>query len=69
RPWKCPFVKGGFQFTSGVIESEELWLKLSELFFPVYRPWKCPFVKGGFQFTSGVIESEELWLKLSELFF
>ena len=34
---ELPFVKGSFQFSSGVIESEELWLKLSELFFPYYK--------------------------------
>lgn len=34
---ELPFVKGKFQLSSGVIESEELWLKLSELFFPFYK--------------------------------
>ena len=34
---ELPFVKGKFQIASGVIESEELWLKLSELFFPYYK--------------------------------
>lgn len=34
---ELPYAKGSFQFPSGVIESEELWLKLSELFFPFYR--------------------------------
>ena len=34
---ELPFVKGKFQLASGVIESEELWLKLSELFFPFYK--------------------------------
>ena len=34
---ELPFVKGKFQLASGVIESEELWLKLSELFFPYYK--------------------------------
>ncbi|SDY58671.1 patatin-like phospholipase family protein [Hymenobacter psychrophilus] len=34
---ELPVVKGKFQLPNGVIESEELWLKLSELFFPYYR--------------------------------
>ena len=34
---ELPFAKGAFQLPNGVIESEELWLKLSELFFPYYR--------------------------------
>ncbi|SFP95078.1 patatin-like phospholipase family protein [Hymenobacter arizonensis] len=34
---ELPFVKGKFQLATGVIESEELWLKLSELFFPYYK--------------------------------
>ena len=34
---ELPVVKGKFQLSNGVIESEELWLKLSEFFFPYYR--------------------------------
>ncbi|MEJ7665750.1 MAG: patatin-like phospholipase family protein [Hymenobacter sp.] len=34
---ELPVVKGKLQFPNGVIESEELWLKLSELFLPYYR--------------------------------
>lgn len=47
---ELPWVNNGFRFPSGLLESEELWLKFSELFFPVYqvknfndfsRPFKC----------------------------
>ncbi|RFM28055.1 patatin-like phospholipase family protein [Deminuibacter soli] len=47
---ELPWVNHGFRFPSGLLESEELWLKFSELFFPVYkiknfndfpRPFKC----------------------------
>jgi len=31
-----PWVNNGFRLPSGVLESEELWLRLSEFFFPVY---------------------------------
>lgn len=34
---ELPVVKGKVQLASGVIESEELWLTLSELFLPYYR--------------------------------
>ncbi|MEP6844481.1 MAG: patatin-like phospholipase family protein [Panacibacter sp.] len=34
---ELPWVNNGFRLPSGVLESEELWLKLSELFFPVYN--------------------------------
>ncbi|WP_324671990.1 patatin-like phospholipase family protein [Hymenobacter sp. GOD-10R] len=34
---ELPFENGSFRFPTGVIESEELWLKLSDLFFPYYR--------------------------------
>jgi NTE family protein len=33
---ELPWVNNGFHLPSGVLESEELWLRLSELFFPVY---------------------------------
>ena len=45
-----PWVNNGFKLPSGVVEGEELWLKFSELFFPVYNikdfskfsiPFKC----------------------------
>lgn len=34
---ELPWVNDGFRLPSGVLESEELWLKFSELFFPVYK--------------------------------
>src|SRR5690349_5434882 len=34
---ELPWVNNGFRLPSGVLESEELWLKFSELFFPVYN--------------------------------
>ncbi len=33
---ELPWINNGFKVPSGVLESEELWLKFSELFFPVY---------------------------------
>ncbi len=33
---ELPWVNSGFRLPSGVLESEELWLKFNELFFPVY---------------------------------
>lgn len=47
---ELPWVNHGFRLPSGVLEAEELWLKFSELFFPVYNvkhfkdfsiPFKC----------------------------
>lgn len=49
-PFELPWVNHRFQLPTGVLESEELWLKFSELFFPVYNiknfsrfsiPFKC----------------------------
>lgn len=34
---ELPLAAGKFQLSKGIIESEELWLTLSELFFPYYR--------------------------------
>ncbi len=34
---ELPWVNNGFRLPSGVVEGEELWLKFSELFFPVYN--------------------------------
>lgn len=34
---ELPFEKGSLRLPGGLVESEELWLKLSELFFPFYR--------------------------------
>lgn len=48
--FELPWVNHNFQLPSGILESEELWLKFSELFFPVYNikdfskfpiPFKC----------------------------
>ncbi|MGZ5134879.1 MAG: patatin-like phospholipase family protein, partial [Flavitalea sp.] len=47
---ELPWVNSGFELPTGVLQAEELWLKLSELFFPVYNikdfdkfsiPFKC----------------------------
>jgi NTE family protein len=47
---ELPWVNSGFKLPSGVVEGEELWLKFTELFFPVYNikdfskfsiPFKC----------------------------
>jgi len=47
---ELPWVNHGFRFATGVIEGQELWLKFSELFRPVYKikdfsqfsiPFKC----------------------------
>ncbi|WP_288072321.1 patatin-like phospholipase family protein [Hydrotalea sp.] len=34
---ELPWVNNSFRLPSGVIESEELWLKLNELYFPAYK--------------------------------
>ena len=34
---ELPWVNNGFQLPTGVLQAEELWLKLSELFFPVHN--------------------------------
>jgi NTE family protein len=34
---ELPWANNGFRLPSGVFESEELWLKFSEFFFPVYN--------------------------------
>ncbi|HEY4148830.1 MAG TPA: patatin-like phospholipase family protein, partial [Chitinophagaceae bacterium] len=47
---ELPWVNHSFELPSGVLEGQELWLKLSELFYPVYNkkdfssfsiPFKC----------------------------
>lgn len=47
---ELPWINHRFQIPSGILESEELWLKFSELFYPVYNikdfskfsiPFKC----------------------------
>ncbi|MBC7851130.1 MAG: patatin-like phospholipase family protein [Chitinophagaceae bacterium] len=48
--FELPWMNHRFQLPTGILESEELWLKFSELFFPVYNvkdfskfsiPFKC----------------------------
>src|SRR4051794_18025240 len=34
---ELPWVNNGFRIPSGLLESEEIWLRLSEYFFPVYN--------------------------------
>jgi len=34
---ELPWVKGKLRLSSGLLEAQELWLKFSELFFPVYN--------------------------------
>ncbi|MFN4005959.1 MAG: patatin-like phospholipase family protein [Chitinophagaceae bacterium] len=34
---ELPWIKNRFRLPSGVLESQEIWLKLSELFFPVHK--------------------------------
>lgn len=34
---ELPWVNNNFRLPSGLLEAEELWIKLSELFFPVYN--------------------------------
>ncbi len=47
---ELPWVNHGFQLPTGLLQGQELWLKLSEMFFPVYNqkdfskfniPFKC----------------------------
>jgi len=47
---ELPWVDHGFRLPTGVLQGQELWLKLSEMFFPVYNqkdfskfctPYKC----------------------------
>ncbi len=46
---ELPWVNNGFKLPSGVLESEELWLKLSELFFPVYKTKNFLHLSKGFE--------------------
>lgn len=46
---ELPFENGAFRFPTGVIESEELWLKLSDLFFPYYRTKDFAQFRRGFR--------------------
>ncbi len=34
---ELPWINNGFRLPSGVLESEELWLRLSEYYFPLYK--------------------------------
>jgi len=56
---ELPVVNGGFQFPNGVIESEELWLKLSELLFPYYRIKDFAQFRRGFRCVATDIVSGE----------
>lgn len=65
---ELPFVNGSFQFSSGVIESEELWLKLSELFFPYYKTKSFAQFERGFRcVATDVISGEPAVLKQGEI--
>ena len=65
---ELPFVKGKFQFSSGVIESEELWLKLSELLFPYYRTKNFSQFERAFRcVATDVISGEPVVLREGEI--
>jgi len=65
---ELPFAKGSFQLPSGVIESEELWLKLSELLFPYYRTKDFSQFQRGFRcVATDVISGEPVVLKQGEI--
>jgi NTE family protein len=65
---ELPIVNGGFQFPNGVIESEELWLKLSELFFPYYRTKDFSQFQRGFRcVATDVISGEPEVLRSGEI--
>ncbi len=46
---ELPWVNGGFRLPSGVLESQELWLKFNELFFPVYATKDFSKLSKGFK--------------------
>ena len=56
---ELPVVKGKLQFPNGVIESEELWLTLSELFLPYYRTKDFARFQRGFRCVATDIVSGE----------
>jgi NTE family protein len=65
---ELPWVNHGFRLPSGVLEAEELWLKFSELFFPVYniknfRDFSIPFKCIGADVATGeavILDSGEI---------
>ncbi|AWM32557.1 patatin-like phospholipase family protein [Hymenobacter nivis] len=65
---ELPVVKGKFQFPNGVIESEELWLKLSELFLPYYRTKDFARFRRGFRcVATDIISGEPEVLRTGEI--
>lgn len=65
---ELPIVNGGLQFPNGVIESEELWLKLSELLFPYYRIKDFSRFQRGFRcVATDVISGEPEVLRTGEI--
>ncbi len=65
---ELPVVKGKFQLPNGVIESEELWLKLSELFFSYYRTKDFTRFKRAFRcVATDIISGEPEVLRTGEV--
>ncbi|WP_223649575.1 patatin-like phospholipase family protein [Hymenobacter psoromatis] len=65
---ELPVVKGKLQFPNGVIESEELWLKLSELFLPYYRTKDFARFPRGFRcVATDIISGEPEVLRTGEI--
>ncbi|MEX6687992.1 patatin-like phospholipase family protein [Danxiaibacter flavus] len=65
---ELPWVNHGFRFPSGVLESEELWLKFSELFFPVYKIKDFSKLPKGFRcIAADVSTGEAVVLQKGEL--
>ncbi len=56
---ELPWENNGFRLPSGVLESEELWLKLSEYFFPVYSIKNFSQLPRGFACVATDIASGE----------
>lgn len=65
---ELPVVKGKLQFPNGVIESEELWLTLSELFLPYYRTKDFARFQRGFRcVATDIISGEPEVLRTGEV--
>ncbi|TDN38878.1 hypothetical protein E4631_21530 [Hymenobacter sp. UV11] len=65
---ELPVVKGKLQFPNGIIESEELWLKLSELFLPYYRTKDFARFQRGFRcVATDIISGEPEVLRRGEI--
>ena len=65
---ELPFMKGTFGLPTGVIESEELWLKLSELHFPYYQTKDFARYQRGFRcVATDVLSGEPVVLKQGEI--